>query len=109
MSLYQQAFCPVPQETVRVARAAYPKGNLYMEVRDELGTMYDDENFAHLFAHCAISTPSASSRLTRWSGLGGFVSSIMIRGETYAKRAWRSKTSQLTLARCFDSPACNPL
>src|SRR6266567_3528473 len=52
MSLHPQAFCPVPEETARVAHAAYPKGNLYMQVRDELGTLYDDENFAHLFAHC---------------------------------------------------------
>jgi transposase len=52
MSLHPQAFCPVPEETVRVAHAAYPKGNLYLQVRDELGTLYDDEKFAHLFAHC---------------------------------------------------------
>ena len=52
MSLHPQAFCPVPEETARVAHAAYPKGNLYMQVRDELGTVYDDENFVHLFAYC---------------------------------------------------------
>jgi hypothetical protein len=32
MSLKAQRLCPVPKETVRVARAAYPKGNIY---RDE--------------------------------------------------------------------------
>jgi transposase len=37
MSLQPQALCPVPEETVRVAHAAYPKGNVYLEVRDELG------------------------------------------------------------------------
>ncbi len=52
MSLHPQVFCPVPEETTRVAHAAYPKGNLYLQVRDELGTFYNDENFAHLFAHC---------------------------------------------------------
>ena len=49
MSLHPQAFCPVPEETVRVAHAAYPKGNVYMRVRDELGAIYDDHNFAQLF------------------------------------------------------------
>ncbi|HEV2659457.1 MAG TPA: IS1182 family transposase [Ktedonobacteraceae bacterium] len=51
MSLHPQAICPVPEETVRIAHAAYPKGNLYMQVRDELGTIYEDQNFAHLFPH----------------------------------------------------------
>ena len=49
MSLKPQAVCPVPQETARVARAAYPKGNLYMQMRDVLGSIYTDEDFADLF------------------------------------------------------------
>ncbi len=52
MSLHPQAFCPIPEETVRVAHAAYPKGNVYMRVRDELGVIYDDHSFAPLFAQC---------------------------------------------------------
>jgi transposase len=52
MSLHPQALCPIPEETARVARAAYPKGNVYLSIRDELGTVYQDESFAHLFAHC---------------------------------------------------------
>jgi transposase len=52
MSLHPQAFCPVPEETVRVARAAYPKGNVYLQVRDELGTIYNDQSFAELFPNC---------------------------------------------------------
>jgi transposase len=49
MSLKPQAVCPVPQETARVARAAYPKGNMYMQMRDVLGSIYTDEDFADLF------------------------------------------------------------
>jgi transposase len=49
MSLKPQAVCPVPQETARVARAAYPKGNIYMQMRDVLGSIYTDEDFADLF------------------------------------------------------------
>src|SRR5260221_4340131 len=49
MSLKPQAVCPVPQETARVARAAYPKGNVYMQMRDVLGSIYTDEDVAGLF------------------------------------------------------------
>lgn len=37
MSLKPQAIGPVPEETARIARAAYPKGNIYMQLRDDSG------------------------------------------------------------------------
>jgi transposase len=49
MSLKTQAICPVPEETARVARAAYPKGNIYMQMHDVLGSIYTDEDFVNLF------------------------------------------------------------
>ena len=49
MTLHSQREFSIPDETARVARAAYPKGNLYMKMRDVLGTIYQDESFAHLF------------------------------------------------------------
>ena len=55
MSLHPQVLCPIPEETVRVAHAAYPKGNLYLRIRDELGTLYKDERFADLFPRCGQS------------------------------------------------------
>ncbi|GHJ26622.1 hypothetical protein TPA0910_42370 [Streptomyces hygroscopicus subsp. sporocinereus] len=39
----------VPGETVRVARAAFPKGSLAIRLRDELGVLFTDEQFADLF------------------------------------------------------------
>lgn len=51
MSLKPQAISPVPAETARVARAAYPKGNVCMQMRDILGSIYTDEDFADLFRH----------------------------------------------------------
>lgn len=39
----------VPEETSRIAKAAFPKGNLYLRIRDEFGTLYQDEDFAELF------------------------------------------------------------
>jgi transposase len=49
MSLRSQPVPPVPDETARVVRAAFPKGNLYILLRDEIGTLVIDENFAPLF------------------------------------------------------------
>lgn len=49
MSLKPQPMAPVSQETARVARAAYPKGNVYMQMRAVLGSIYTDEDFTDLF------------------------------------------------------------
>ena len=49
MSLKPAPIPPVPEETARVARAVFPRGNVLMQVRDTLGTMYSDEVFADLF------------------------------------------------------------
>jgi transposase len=49
MSLKALSIPPVPEETARVAHAAFPRGNLFMQVRDTLGTIYTDEAFADLF------------------------------------------------------------
>ena len=49
MSMRPKPIGPVPEDTARVARAAFPKGNPYMHMRDVLGTIYADEDFAELF------------------------------------------------------------
>jgi transposase len=40
---------PIPPETARIARAAFPKGNRYLRVADELDTRFTDEAFLTLF------------------------------------------------------------
>jgi transposase len=40
---------PVPPETARVARAAFPKGHRYLRLADELDTLFTDEAFLALF------------------------------------------------------------
>jgi transposase len=50
MSLPAERAGPVPEETARVARAAFPKGNVYMQMRDVLGVIYDDATFSPLCA-----------------------------------------------------------
>src|SRR5438132_10599192 len=49
MSLHPHALAPVPEETARVARAAFPKGNPYLLLRDTLGTIFQDDDFTALF------------------------------------------------------------
>ena len=53
MSMHDPLFgdYPIPDETRRVAHAAFPKGNLYLELRDRFGMLYQNHQFAHLFAH----------------------------------------------------------
>lgn len=51
MSLQAEPIFDVPDHTARIARAAFPKGNIYMQMRDELGVFYDDEQFTDLFSH----------------------------------------------------------
>jgi transposase len=49
MSLQDAPLDHVPAETARVAHAAFPKGTLAMRVRDVLGGIYSNEDFADLF------------------------------------------------------------
>ena len=49
MSLKPSPIQPVPEETARVARAVFRKGNPLLKLRDELGAIFRDEDFADLF------------------------------------------------------------
>src|SRR5918998_2676788 len=49
MSLHARKPDAIPEETARVARAAFPNGNLYMRMREALDAIYADEDFADLF------------------------------------------------------------
>ena len=49
MSLRPQDPPVVPEETRRVAQAAFRKGTLCMRIADALGPMYQDSQFAALF------------------------------------------------------------
>jgi len=39
----------VPEETTPVALAAFPKGNLYVRLADEIGPLFSDERFPDLY------------------------------------------------------------
>ena len=49
MCLHPSPIDPDPEETARVARSAFPKGNTYLRMREELGAVFEDEDFAALF------------------------------------------------------------
>jgi hypothetical protein len=54
MSLKPEPLPPVPEETARVARATFPRGNVVMHMRDALGTIYTDE-LSPICFRCAAS------------------------------------------------------
>jgi|GEM_PF-987991 len=49
MSMKPQAIPEIPSETVRVVHAVFPKGNIYVHLRDTLGSIYQDELFEDLY------------------------------------------------------------
>jgi transposase len=49
MSLMPQPLAAIPEETVRVAQAAFPKPTRFMRMRDQLGSIYEDAVFAELY------------------------------------------------------------
>jgi transposase len=49
MSLRPESLPSIPDATAAAVRAAFPKGNLYVDLRAEFGTFYHDQLFADLY------------------------------------------------------------
>ena len=49
MSMKSSQSAGIPAETKKIAAAAFPKGNVYLWMRDELGELYQDDLFADLY------------------------------------------------------------
>jgi len=66
MSLKPADLTSIPEETARVAKAAFPKGNIYLKLRDELGALYQDELFSGLFPErgCPAMSPGRLAMIT---------------------------------------------
>lgn len=66
MSLQPRPIPTVPEETTRVAHAAFPKGSTFMRMRDELGAIFSDEQFAALFSNRGqpAESPAALALIT---------------------------------------------
>jgi transposase len=59
MTLHPRDLWVIPSETARIARAAMPKGNVYMMMYEQLGQLYVDRDFQSLFpAECGQSAIS---------------------------------------------------
>ena len=53
MTLQPQGQWKIPSETVRVAKAALEKGNIYISIYEQLGQLYEDQDFRKLYpARC---------------------------------------------------------
>ena len=52
-----EAIPAIPETTGAVAKAAFPRGNRYMLMRDQLGTIFEDQEFADLFAESVRDWP----------------------------------------------------
>lgn len=55
----------VPEETARVAHAAFPAGNTLLQLRDVLGTIYTDEQFANGSLGSTWRKPISCSKIGR--------------------------------------------
>jgi len=49
MTLHPHAIPSVPETTATAVHAAFPNGNLYVDLRSEFGTLYTDQLFADLY------------------------------------------------------------
>ena len=113
MSLKPSPIPPVPFKTARIARAAFPKGNLYVELRAEFGTLYDDQLFADLVPLCGrpvirlrCDGATCRARLTRRACTSAHEARrpLMVRPQAYHEAIQAGVGSGLTQGgRHFDS------
>jgi transposase len=69
MSLHPEDPTAPPEETQRVARAAFPKGTLCLDIADALGPIYRDSQFAGLFPQLGQPAAAPATVLQYLEGL----------------------------------------
>lgn len=85
MSLRAEWAGEPPEETVRVARTAFPKGNLYLSIRDHLGVVYEDRSFVSLFS--ATGQPAIAAWRLAWVTIMQFAEGLTDRQAAEAVRS----------------------
>jgi transposase len=50
MTWRSESIPPVPEATATAVRAAFPKGNMYVDLHEELGAIYRDDRFAGFYS-----------------------------------------------------------
>src|SRR5260370_37687867 len=73
MSMKPHGLEPIPEETRRLVHRLSPKGTLVTQLRDALGPIYSDEQFAHLFPQRGrpAESPWPLALLTVWRAIEG--------------------------------------
>ena len=94
MSLHPEDPIPRPEETRRVARAAFPKGTLCLDIADALGPIYQDSQFTGLFPRlgqpaAAPATLALATVLQYVEGLSDRQAADAVRGRIDWKYALR--------------------
>ncbi|HME90503.1 MAG TPA: transposase, partial [Myxococcaceae bacterium] len=84
MSLRPQPPFAIPEETRRVAQAAFPKGTLCLRIADELGDLYRDDQFAELFP--TRGQPAASPARLAWVSVFQYIEGLSDRQAAEAVR-----------------------
>jgi hypothetical protein len=69
MTMWPRSGHAVPAGTAQVARAAFPKGCLAIRIRDALGELFEDAQFAGLFA----TRPAGTLTGAAGAGIGAAV------------------------------------
>lgn len=82
VSLRPEAMGSIPKQTVRVARAALPKGCLAMRIRDTLGPIFTDTQFADVFP--VRGRPGSSPAMLTMVSVLQFVENLSDRQAAYA-------------------------
>ena len=65
-TLHPQSLPPVPEATAAAVQAAFPKGNLCVDLRAEFGTLYDNQLFTDLYPPLGVPWKSRPGAW-RWS------------------------------------------
>ena len=75
----------IPEMTVEVAKAAFPKGNVVMKIRDELGFLFEDDDFLSLYPQ--IGQPAISPSQLAMVTILQFMENLTDREAAQAVRA----------------------
>ncbi len=84
MSLQPRTAFQIPEETQRVARAAFPQSTLCLRIADALGPVYGDEQFADLFPR--RGQPAEAPGRLAWVTVLQFVENLSDRAAADAVR-----------------------
>lgn len=104
MSLQEPLFgdYPIPEDTARVAKRAFPHGNIYIQLRDRFGMLSQNADFAHLFSHDG-QPALAPARLALVSVMP-FMEGV---GDRHAADRVRDRISwKYALGLAVDDPGC---